>query len=357
MPLLLLIGAGHAHLHVVRRARDLVAAGYQVQLLAPRYFDYSGLASATAAGVVPNDAGRIDVRALARASGVELHEGTLRALDVEARIAVTSDGARLSYDVLSINIGSVVAPAGIDVDPTVLRVKPLSGLTDLDVRLRAMGESGARVTVVGGGASGLELAAHLAVRREVAQVRLVESGAVVGADLPSGARTRIGRLLEGRGVEVVTGCRPRVVAEHHLVADDGRQLKHDLAVIATGLTAPPLLAELGLGDHQGVPVRPTLQHLDRDEIYAVGDCAHFLAGALPRIGVHGVRQGPVLERSLLARVEGDPLPVYEPQQQALAILDLGEGVGLAVRGRWWWYGAGPLRLKRSIDRRLSLIHI
>ncbi|MBA3799721.1 MAG: FAD-dependent oxidoreductase [Geodermatophilaceae bacterium] len=352
MPVLLLVGAGHAHLYVVKRARVLGAAGYRVHLLAPRYFDYSGVASATAAGALDNDAGRIDVRALVGVSGVEFHEGTLESLDPEARIAITSDGAHLSYDVLSVNIGSVVAPAGIHVHPTVLRVKPLSDLADLDVRLRNSAQrSVATVTVVGGGATGLELAAHLAVRRDVALVRLVECGPVVGADLPAGARRRIGRLLAARGVDVRTGCVVRDIGERQLVCDDDGEISHDVALLATGLSAPPLLAELGLGDESGVPVRATLQHVDRDEVYAVGDCARFLPGPLPRIGVHGVRQGLVLQRSLLARLRGEPLPEYDPQRRALSILDLGGGVGLAVRGRWWWYGAGPLRLKRFIDRR------
>jgi len=352
MPVLLLVGAGHAHLHVVKRARELAAAGYRVNLLAPRFFSYSGVASATAAGALAKDAGRIDVRALAGDFGVEFHEDTLISLDPELRIAITSDGAQLSYDVLSVNIGSVVEPAGMHVHPTVLRVKPLSGLVDLDVRLRNSARtSAATVTVVGGGATGLELAAHLAVRRDVALVRLVECGPVVGADLPEGARRRMGRLLAARGVDVRTGCVVRDVGERQLVCDDGNEISHDVALLATGLSAPPLLAELGLGDENGVPVRATLQHVDRDEIYAVGDCARFLPGPLPRIGVHGVRQGPVLQRSLLARLRGECLPLYQPQRRALSILDLGDGVGLAVRGRWWWYGAGPLRLKRFIDRR------
>lgn len=356
MTALLLVGAGHAHLYVVSHAAELAAAGYRVHLLAPRFFDYSGVASATAAGVLPSDAGRIDVRALADVSGVEFHEGTLESLDPELRIAITSDGARLWYDVLSVNIGSVVSLAGMRVHPTVLRVKPLSGLADLDVRLRALAPSGAAVTVVGGGATGLELASHLAIRRDVSQVRLVESGPIIGADLPPGARRRIKRLLEARGVDVRTGCVVSDVGERQLVCDDDAEVSHDVALLATGLSAPPLLAELGLGDQNGVPVRATLQHVDRDEIYAVGDCARFLPGPLARIGVHGVRQGPVLQRSLLARLRGEPLPVYEPQRRALSILDLGDGVGLAVRGRWWWYGAGPLRLKRYIDRRWLKIY-
>jgi len=105
VPVLLLVGAGHAHLYVVKRAVDLVAAGYRVHLLAPRFFDYSGVASATAAGAMSSDAGRIDVWSLASASSVEFHEGTLESLDPEARIAVTSDGDHLSLGLRRINVG------------------------------------------------------------------------------------------------------------------------------------------------------------------------------------------------------------------------------------------------------------
>lgn len=352
MPDLLLVGAGHAHLYVVQHAAELVAAGYQVHLLAPRYFDYSGVASATAAGTLPVGDGRIDVRALAQRCGVQLHEGTLTSLDLQSRDALTSHGNHVSYDVLSLNIGSVVAPAGMDVDPSVLRVKPLSGLAELDGRLRAARPPGTtvEVTVVGGGASGLELAAHLAVRPGV-QVQVVESGPAVGAGLPEGARRRVRRLLAARGVVVQTGCAARRVGARLLVCEDGTEVAHDVALLAAGLTAPPLLADLGLGDERGVPVRATLQHVERDEVYAAGDCALFVPGPLPRIGVHGVRQGPVLQRSLLARVSGEPLGTYQPQRRALSILDLGGGTGLAVWGRFWWYGATALRLKRRIDRR------
>ena len=182
-------------------------------------------------------------------------------------------------------------------------------------------------------------------------VQLVESGAVIGADLPSGARTRIARLLAARGVAVSTGCVVRDLGERSLVCADGREMAHDVALLATGLTAPPLLAELGVGDARGVPIRATLQVVHRDDMYAVGDCARFLPAPLPRVGVHGVRQGPVLQRSLLARLSGEPLPVYEPRRRVLSILDLGGDLGLAVWGRWWWYGSASLRLKRYIDRR------
>ena len=194
------------------------------------------------------------------------------------------------------------------------------------------------------------------MRPDVARVALVHSGSTIGADLPAGARKRVARLLAARGVDVRVERAVREIGERGLVCEDGTEVSHDVALLAAGLSAPPLLADLGLGDARGVPVRATLQHVDRDEVYATGDCARFLPRPLPRVGVHGVRQGPVLLASLLARLRGEALPVYQPQRRALSILDLGDGVGLAVRGRWWWFGSAALRLKRRIDERWLMIY-
>jgi NADH dehydrogenase FAD-containing subunit len=132
---------------------------------------------------------------------------------------------------------------------------------------------------------------------------------------------------------------------------DGERHEHDTVVIATGLTPTGFASDSGLGDARGIPVRATLQHVDHDDIYAAGDAPYFTPGPLPKLGVHGVRQGPVLEHSLLARQDGRPLPVYEPHRHALQILDLGGGTALATRGRWWAEGPLLRRLKLAIDRR------
>jgi hypothetical protein len=72
---------------------------------------------------------------------------------------------------------------------------------------------------------------------------------------------------------------------------------------------------------------------------------------LAKLGVHAVRQGPVLEHSLLACRAGRTLPIYAPRRHAFQILDLGGGTALATRGRWWAEGPLLRRLKLAIDRR------
>lgn len=350
-PTLLLVGAGHTHLHLLRHADRLRAAGWGVELLAPRWFDYSGVGSAVATGTLPLEAGRLDVARLAARSGVRHHEETLADLDPLARVATTATGRRLSYDVASIGIGSVTSDLGVPVGAGVVAVKPLADLQTLADRLPAAGS--AVVTVVGAGPSGLEVAAQLATRAGVARVRLVDGGDVVGASLPAGARGYVERVLARRGVEVLTGRAVARIESGAVSFEDGTVLEHDLAVLAGGLAAPPLLASTGLGDARGVPVRATLQHVDHDDLYAVGDCAHFTPGPLPRIGVHGVRQAPVLLAALEARGRGEDASrhVYEPRWRFLSIIDLGGGLAVATRGGRWWGGRGALLLKRRIDRR------
>ncbi len=349
---LLLVGAGHAHLHLVRHADRLARAGYRVVLVAPRWFDYSGVASGIAAGGRDPDEGRLDVAALTR--GLLEHRATVVTdVDVAGRTARTEEGEVLGWDVLSLNIGSVAAaPDGLPLPGGVLRVKPLSSLSGLRDRLEhAPAGRGHHVTVVGAGASGVELAAHLAARADTDRVHLLDAGPRVGPPLPARARRRLSALLAHRGVEVRTGIGVRSLEEEALTLDDGTRLPHDTVVLATGLAPPPLVARSGLGGPAGIPVRATLQHRDHDDVYAAGDCTDFLPRSLPRIGVHGVRQGPVLLEALEARTTGATAPTYRPQSRALSVLDLGGGTALAVRGRWWWLGRSSLRLKRRIDRR------
>lgn len=350
---LLLVGAGHAHLHLLRHASRLDAAGYRTTLLAPGWFDYSGTASGIAAGGRDPAEGRIDVAALVRHGPVHHRQGLVTDVDPASRTVTTDDGTRLEWDLASFNIGSVVdVPPTAASDAAIVEVKPLNELARLRERLEHPPTGrGHHVTVVGGGASGLELAAQLAARGDTDRVHVLEYGPRVGDFLPPRAARSLGSLLEGRGVRIVTDAGPVQLDGDALVLRDGTCLAHDTLVLATGLAPPPLAIRSPLGGRDGIPVRATLQHRDHDDVYAAGDCADFLPMPLPRIGVHGVRQGPVLLAALEARASGAPAPVYRPQKQALLILDLGGGMALAVRGRWWWLGRSSLALKRRIDGR------
>lgn len=213
------------------------------------------------------------------------------------------------------------------------------------------GPQGATVTVVGGGASGVELAAHLSVRSDVVGIRLVESGTKIGADLPEGGRKRIEQLLARRGVAVHTGCVVRDLGERQLVCDDDTVISHDVVGLAAGLTAPPCSpssgSATGAGSRCGQPFSTSTGTTSTRWV-----TAHASSRVrCPASACTGSGKDPCCCRALLARLRGEPLPVYEPRRRTLSILDLGDGVGLAAWGQRWWYGAAALQRKRYIDRR------
>jgi NADH dehydrogenase FAD-containing subunit len=348
---LLLVGAGHAHLHLIERAEPLRQAGFDVTLVAPREFHYSGLATAVATGAMPADAATIDVAALAARRGVHHLVDRAVGCDPTRRVVTPEGGGDVGYDLVSFNVGSVVATGPLEIGPGVGAVKPFDRLFAFSTWSAWTRSDGRfRISIVGGGPTGLELAGQLSARFGDRGTVTMFDRERPGVGLPAGGRRRVLRLLRRRGVQLRPGAMVRSVELDHLVVD-GERHEHDTVVIATGLTPTSFASDSGLGDARGIPVRATLQHLDHDDVYAVGDAAHFTPGPLPKLGVHAVRQGPVLERSLLARQAGRTLPIYEPRRYALQILDLGGGTALATRGRWWAEGPLLRRLKLAIDGR------
>ena len=86
--------------------------------------------------------------------------------------------------------------------------------------------------------------------------------------------------------------------------------------------------------------------------FAVGDCAVLRSWPeIPKAGVYAVREGAVLVDNLRAAVSGARLRAYTPQRDFLALLNLGDGIGLGARNGLPFSGRWVARLKDRIDRR------
>jgi len=356
-----LLGAGHAHLHLVRNASELARhlPGGGV-LVTPDDFWYSGLASGVVAGQYPPDDARIDVASLASSGGVRLVRDRAVAVDPEARSVSLGSGETVAYELLSVNVGSVLPDSGIPgLRDRAVPTKPIAELTRLPERLRAAarkGDGSVRVVVVGGGPSGSELALALEARARgegvPVAVRIVTDAPLVGRFPPGGTRSLRGELRR-RGVEVIEGVPVAEVGEDRVELADGRRLDADVVLAATGLVPPPVLGRFGLplGRDGGIEVDVHLRSVADPRVFAVGDCACFVPRPLPRVGVFAVRQAPVLMDNLVATLLGRPLRPFEPQRHYLLILNLGDGRGLATRGSLYWRGRFAFWLKDWLDRR------
>ena len=355
---LAVVGAGHAHLWLLRRARHLMRGGLTPVLIAPKLFRYSGMASGVLSGALEPNEAQIDVAALACAAGIAHFSQTVAGIDLAARRLTLDDGAILPFDLISLNIGSVVKDDfGLIRCPDVWPVKPLAGLDGLRRRLELdVLQSGRspKLVIAGSGPTAFEIAGALAGLCErlgvVADIQLIgpDPGALWA---PPGAAAALTASLKARGLKARQG---QIVGRETGLCRlaSGETLACDHLVLATGLRAPDLISQLGLptDDTGRLRTAPNLQSVTKAQVFAAGDCAVIEQTPRPSAGVFGVRAAPILLHNLIATARGRALKPYRPQARWLAIMDLGASKALALRGPTWIFSTLALSLKRRLDR-------
>jgi NADH dehydrogenase len=202
-----------------------------------------------------------------------------------------------------------------------------------------------KAVVVGGGFTGLELAAELsdmlgAVARQAgldggaSRVRLVEQAGDVAPEFGPHARAVIGAALDKLGVETVTGERVVVDADRVSLAD-GQRLDGGLVVWSTGPRASGLNEQLGveLDSFGRVPVDGQMA-TDVDGVWAGGDSARAIAVG-DHVALmscqHAMPQGRQAGENAARSVLGRRLRDYH-QPLYVTCLDLGSAGAVLTRG-------------------------
>jgi NADH dehydrogenase FAD-containing subunit len=338
----------------------MIAMGCKVTVIsASASYCYSGMAPGVLAGHYARNDITKDVGRLVESRGARFIEARVTRVDAEEQRLTLSNGEEECYDVVSFNIGSYVPLAGLELDEirTVV-AKPISNF--LNMRDRAEDLIGAggpiRLLVVGGGPAGLEISSNLAdlvTRRGARATITLVAGSRLMSMLPAKAIRIVRESLAAAGIEVVEGVQVSRMREGCAFLGDGERIEFDLAVVATGVRPETLFRDSGLpvARDGGLLVNRRLQCVDHPEILAAGDCASFCDRPLPRIGVVACRQNSVIYRNLVAFVRGKQGRPFHPRRSYLQIFNLGGGRGLMCRGRLYWCGKLPFRLKDKIDRR------
>lgn len=364
---IVLIGGGHAHVTVIRDFGMRPPAGVVLTVIAKEIeAPYSGMLPGYVAGHYTYDDVHIDLVSLASGAGCRLVHGAVTSIDRRNKRVEIEGRIPLRYDLLSIDVG--ITPKLDDIAGAAqhaIAVKPVSTFARkwADLERRALAPDGPRrMLVVGAGAAGFELV--LAQRHRLitrAQRLGLDAGrftfTLVGAGLLLPSHNRRARQLAYReiaqqGVELIENARVVSIDSDAAHLDDGRRLPCDAVMLTTNAGPAGWFSQSGLPlDERGfIAVRPTLQLLDDDDVFAVGDCASVLEYPREKAGVFAVRQGPPLAENLRLRSQGRPAEPFEPQKQFLTLLSTGgphaiaARNGLAISGNWVW------RWKDRIDR-------
>ena len=366
---LVLVGGGHAHVTVLKKLGMKPLPGVRVTLICrDLQAPYSGMLPGYIAGHYTFDEAHIDLVPLSRFAGARFFHGEVVGLDTDNKRLICRNRPDVSYDVLSINVGSApdisaVPGAAANVTP----VKPIDGFVDkwqslCERVLRRQG--GLRIGIVGAGAGGVELT--LAV-----QYRLKE---LLAGKWPDNAgpefhlftdaddvlvthnrfvRVKFRRVLSERKINVHTDHKVLEVRPGALQCANGTTFELDEILWVTMARAQTWPAKAGLDvDEQGfIKVNNTLESVSHPGIFAAGDIAHMVNHPRPKSGVFAVRQGPPLSANVRRKLLDRPLKPYFPQREFLSLISTGDKYAIASRSWWALEGRRVWNWKDWIDRR------
>jgi len=355
-----------------------------------------------AAGSLDANLDEVGYRSHGHAWGYRFFYGAMEGVDRESRHVVIApiqdeDGReimgrhRIRYDYLVLAVGSVsndfgtkgVAQHCIFLDSRLQADRFRSKLLDHCLRVsRTLSQNPnadavVRVDIVGGGATGVELAAELynsaAELRHYGlevfdesrlKVTLIEAGPRILPALPEKLAEAAHKELEVLGVRIVTGEQVVEATAEGMITKSGEMIKADLRVWAAGVKGPDMLSTLGLETARGnmLVVKPTLQTSRDDRIFAIGDCAYFVPEGetrpVPPRAQAAHQMAATAFHNVIAMIKGKPLKnfVYKDHGSLVSLSHfstVGSLMGNLIGGRMAIEG----RLARFVYVSLYRMHL
>lgn len=372
MKKLLLAGAGHAHIGMLRRLSagrlesvdndiDICLVSDQPQTV------YSGMLPGWMAGHYQLNDISIDIKSLcARASVRFIQQSIAQVTAASNQVITTSDESlELDYDVLSLNTGADTDTRWLNkpdshtdtcTNTDVIAIRPLSKFITHWQQILSDAEQSNQyqLAIVGAGAAATELvmAAQVALQKinRNHQVTLV-----CGEHLLSGFNPR----FQQRVIKQLHRHNIRMIQERATGYHDGHlstthdSLPMDAVIAATGVVGSAWAASTDLQtvDNGFIAVNAMQQSISHPNVFAVGDVATRVDKDVAHSGVHAVHGGTVEADNLRSYLRGEPMQDYQPKARTLYLLSCGDKYAIAswgdvsLQGRWLWY------LKRQIDKR------
>ena len=358
MKRLVLLGAGHSHLHVLASLVRQSIAEADITLITPSERQiYSGMVPGLIAGHYAPEECAVSVLSLLAGGRVQWLQRSVSALDAKSQVCILDDGSSLGYDFLSVNTGPVHDRARLEASmpgsrENALFVRPIDAFVELWPRVCSLAEQRKlRIALIGGGAAGVELACAVAHRLPHCSVSLISAEPTTVNNYTPAVQHRVHRALRERRIDIIAQKVVRIESGR-LQLSGGSYLQCDVPVIAIGAQAAPWLQGSGLAlDDEGfIQVDAFQRSVSHANVYAGGDIAARIDRPSVRSGVYAVRAGPALSQNLRAALTGTPARAHQPPQKTLNLLSCGRryAIGswgeLSFEGRWVWY------LKDRIDR-------
>jgi NADH:ubiquinone reductase (H+-translocating) len=300
-------------------------------------------------------------------AGVRFVEGDAESIDTANRTVILADGSTLAYDRLILAAGSVLGPLLVPgYAEHAWNIDSYHSAVALDAHLgrTLAGPAPHGVVIIGGGFTGIELAAEMRQRiadhggraiADAAHVVLIDRDAAIGSALGDNPRPIIEAALAETRVDVMLNSTVAAIDGEGVTLADGARIPARTTIVTTGMRASGLAAALGVEtDRLGrLPTDDMLRVAGIDHVYAAGDMARAYVDdenlALMSCQ-HALTMGRFAGYNAARDLMGLSLEPYR-QPRYVTCLDLGASGALFTQG---WdrkidlQGSEAKALKRSI---------
>lgn len=346
MKTLILVGAGHSHLHIVREWKKEPIPDCRLVVISPHCYQYySGMFSGYAEDLYQLSETRVPLIPFCRIAGVEFIEDTIIRVDAENNILYGSKEVSYIYDLVSFDIGSTVKTpdhfrnTSDTIKPNYLMPTVIESFRQSEFPV-----------IVGAGAAGVEIAMSVQAWRKnkglKQPIQIISSSPPMASEGEKVSK-KVSKFLREREINVIEDDEAVSYSNNVLVTKSHGEIQCTQLLWLTGPSSFPLFEHSQLDQREGyLSVTSTLQSVVYSNMFGAGDCIDFtpLSKGLPKNGVHAVRQGPILWYNIQSWIMGRPLKSYIPPHQTLAILSLGQKQGLVLyknrsfsgRVAWIW---------------------
>ncbi|MCC6612487.1 MAG: NAD(P)/FAD-dependent oxidoreductase [Anaerolineae bacterium] len=334
-PRIVIVGAGFGGLHAAQ-----ALAGKDVDVLLidrQNYHTFTPLLYQVATCALdPSDIAYPIRQIFSRKRNIHVLMGEVEQIDSDARtltIQLEDRAIQEPYDYLIVAAGSVTNYFGNEaVEANGFPLKDLNDaiflrnhiLQQFETAVRREDEAERRalttLVVVGGGPTGLETAGALHElyndvlkndfpELERAQVILIEATKTLLTPYPEKLQDSARDQLASLGVRVILNTSVTDVGESYVKLADGQEIATHTLIWAAGTKGAPLSERLNLPLQRGgrVPLRPTMEVVEREAIYVVGDMAYLeddKGQPYPMLIPVAQQEGKLAAHNILRRIAG-----------------------------------------------------
>ena len=314
MQKIIIIGGGAGGLELATNLGDKLGKTEKAQITLidkNSYHLWKPLLHEVATGVLDEQVDNIFYASQGQQHNFEFTQGTFTSLDRDQKqitiINHQDETLTIDYDILVIAIGSTSNDFGtpgvkehcifLDDQNAAIRLREtlinkftsFCSIIDND---QSSEEDKIRIAIVGGGATGVELASELPhmvetfgtcdrnkMCSDLLDVSVIEATDRILPALPEKTAASITKTLEKQGIHVLTKTMITKAESDGFYPKEGDTIKADIMIWTAGVKAPDYLKEIaGLESSRSnqLVVKPTLQTSRDDSIFVIGDSAYAM---------------------------------------------------------------------------------